>query len=271
MQIYQQMDIGTAKPTPNERAMVRHHLIDIIKPDQPFDAARFSSMAHEIIKNLYTLRILPLIAGGTGLYIKALAHGLFRSRPADPKILRQLEEDARQIGSKKLYERLLQCDPQAAEKIHPNDTFRIIRALEVFQSTHKPISAYQHRHQFGTRPYHTLKIGLYMSREALYNRINHRVECMLADGLLDEVQNLLDKGYEASLKSMQSIGYRHMLHYLSGELSWDEAIRTMKRDTRRYAKRQMTWFRKDPAIEWIEKDDKETALKRIRHFLRSPQ
>jgi tRNA dimethylallyltransferase len=271
MQIYQYMDIGTAKPTPDERAMVRHHLIDIVEPDQSFDAARFSSLAHEVIQTLHKRHLLPLIAGGTGLYIKALVHGLFRSRSADPEILRQLGENARQFGSQALYDRLLECDPQAAEKIHPNDTFRIIRALEVFQSTCKPISAYQRRHQFADQPYHVLKMGLYMPREALYNRINHRVDRMLADGLLDEVRKLLDTGYDASLKSMQAIGYRHMLQYLSGELDWDEAVRTMKRDTRRYAKRQMTWFRKDSAIEWIERDDDETALKQISHFLRSPQ
>ncbi len=271
MQIYKYMDIGTAKPTHDERAMVPHHLVDIIDPDQPFDAANFSALAHETIRTLHTSRKLPIVAGGTGLYIKALVHGLFRIRPADPDILQELQKQGRRQGSNALYRELLKCDPQAAKKIHPNDTFRIIRALEVFKSTQKPISDYHNHHQFAQTPYNVLKIGLHIPRDELYQRINTRVDLMIAEGLLDEVKKLLGTGYSPSLKSMQSIGYRHMLNYLLQGMEWDEALRTMKRDTRRYAKRQLTWFRKDTAIKWIGKDDYEKALMLIKNFLRSTQ
>lgn len=268
MQIYKYMDIGTAKPTPAEQNQVRHHLIDVVTPDQPFDAARFSSLARDTIKTLHQRHILPFVVGGTGLYIKALVHGLFRIRPADPDLLRQLETKARREGSITLYRQLQLCDPVTAQKIHPNDTFRIIRALEVFISTQKPISEYHARHRFAPMPYRVLAIGLHMPREELYRRIDLRVDLMIEEGLPGEVKKLLKMGYAPDLKSMQSIGYRHMLNFLLNGLAWEEAVRTMKRDTRRYAKRQLTWFRNnDPDLRWIEKGDHSAALKLIKHFL----
>ena len=267
MQIYKYMDIGSAKPTPSEQARVPHHLIDITNPDEPFDAAKFAALAHEKIRELHGRHILPFIVGGTGLYIKALVHGLFRIRAADPQILRELNEEARRHGSAALHQRLKACDPRAAEKIHPNDIFRIIRALEVFRSTETPISEYHGKHQFSDTPYNVLKIGLNMARAKLYRRINQRVDIMLAEGLLEEVKKLLNMGYPPSLKSMQSIGYRHMVDFLLHGVSWDETVRLLKRDTRRYAKRQLTWFRKDDNIRWINAGDTNQARQLIENFL----
>ena len=267
MQIYRHMDIGTAKPTASEISEVKHHMIDIVNPDEAFDAAKFSTKADEMIKDFAKRDIIPFVAGGTGLYIKSLVDGLFRLTPADPKILKRLEIEAEEKGLESLHNRLSICDPDSATRIHFNDSFRIIRALEVFETTGKPISTYHAEHNFADRKYRVLKIGLKMERELLYERINRRVDIMLDEGLLKEVESLIDKGYSPSLKAMKSLGYRHMAEYISGETSWDEAVRTLKRDTRRYAKRQLTWFRADSEIIWIEPDNIDKASKIIKNFL----
>ena len=251
MQIYRKMDIGTAKPTSKEQALVKHYLIDIINPDQPFDAVQFADIAGKAITKLAEEKMLPLVVGGTGLYIKALTHGLFRENSSDPAIRKELHQIAETHGSEHLYQNLKQLDPATADRLHPNDTFRIIRALEVFRVTGAPISDFHNTHRFSDRPYRTLKIGLDMDRKILYDRINSRVDAMIDEGLVAEVKQLLAMGYSADLKSMQSIGYRHMADFIEGRLEWDEALDTMKRDTRRYAKRQLTWFRKDPEMIWF--------------------
>ena len=250
MQIYRHMDIGTAKPTPAERARIPHHMIDTADPDDAYDAARYSAEARQCIDQIHDRGKLPFVVGGTGLYIRALLHGLCDAQPADPIIRERLRAKASDDGGKALYDRLKACDPSTARRIHPNDTYRIIRSLEIFEVTGKPMSAYQHRHQFAENPFHVLKIGLHMDREALYERIDFRVEQMITDGLLFEVSRLLQMGYGPDLKPMQSLGYRHMVDYISNNIEWEEAVRTMKRDTRRYAKRQLTWFRADGAIQW---------------------
>ena len=267
MQIYRKMDIGTAKPTPKEQALVKHHLIDIINPDQPFDAVRFADMAGKIIIQLVEKQMLPLVVGGTGLYIKALTHGLFRENSSDPEIRKELKQDAKTHGSEYLYQKLQQIDPTTADRLHPNDTFRIIRALEVYRVTGIPISDFQDAHGFTGQSYRTLKIGLDMDRKILYDRINRRVEAMMGEGLVDEVKQLLAMGYSADLKSMQSIGYRHMADFIEGRLEWDEALDTMKRDTRRYAKRQLTWFRKDPEMIWFHPEQVDDMAEGIDDFL----
>jgi len=269
MQIYRYMDIGTAKPTLNEQARVPHHLIDIIDPDEPFDAARFAKMAGDIIIRLDTGGIIPFVVGGTGLYIKALVHGLSQACQADKNIRACLKEEEMLYGSGFLYEKLSKCDPEAAERIHPNDIFRIIRALEVYEATGKAISQYSKDHGFEKRRFNVLKIGLHMEREALYDRINRRVDAMIEEGFLDEVKKLLDIGYSEDLKSMQSIGYRHMVDFIKGRLAWEETIRTMKRDTRRYAKRQMTWFKADPEIVWVEPGQLGYIKQLIKKFVNS--
>ncbi len=269
MQIYKYMDIGTAKPTKKERREAPHHLIDIIEPDRDFDAAKFVDMAKKKIKDLHKKGILPIIAGGTGLYIKALTKGIFKSEPVRAEIKERLKKEAENRGLSYLYEKLKQKDPESAVKIHPNDSFRIIRALEVFESTGKTISEYHKEHNFKESPFNALKIGLHMDKKKLYERIEKRVDLMIDSGLLDEVKNLLKAGWSPDLKSMNSIGYRHMALYISGDITWNEAVRTMKRDTRRYAKRQFTWFKADKEIIWYEPDMINDISDHVERFLKS--
>lgn len=267
MQIYRYMDIGTAKPTPAEVAEVKHYLVDFVEPDEPFDAARFAEKADEKIRDFVKEGITPFIAGGTGLYIKSLIDGLFRAKPVSPDVLKGLNIEAEEKGLTALHKQLSLYDPESAKKIHPNDAFRIIRALEVFLTTGKTISEYHASHKFAERRYRALKIGLLMDREALYERINRRVDLMIGDGFLQEVETLVEKGYSPLLKSMRSLGYRHMLEYIKGEKNWEEALRTLKRDTRRYAKRQLTWFRGDDEIVWIAHDNIDEMNRQIKSFL----
>jgi tRNA dimethylallyltransferase len=267
MQIYREMEIGTAKPTPEEQARVPHHMVDIIPPDAPFDAARYEKMAREIVFDLHARGKLPIIAGGTGFYIKALTRGLFDTIPTNPEVRQRLQAEAGALSGGEFHRRLVACDPETARKLHPNDTYRIVRALEVFEVSGRPLSEHHKDHQFGDRPFRQLDIGLTIPREALYSRIDTRVDMMLEAGLLNEVRGLMEKGYGPELKSMQSIGYRHMADFLQGRLPWEEAVRTMKRDTRRYAKRQMTWFKTGPDIHWMAPDRIETMKQLVKDFL----
>jgi tRNA dimethylallyltransferase len=267
MQIYRHMNIGTAKPTPDEQSRVPHHMIDIVDPDEPFDARQFAIMAHEKIMDLHARGVSPFVIGGTGLYIKALLHGLFEAMPADPDVRTSLKQEAEIHGTGFLHKRLSQQDSATATRIHPNDTYRILRALEVYELTGKTISELQSEHSFTDKPFRVLKIGLHMDREIIYDRINSRVDAMIDSGLVDEVKGLLDMGYSADLKSMQSIGYRHMVDFIEGHSSWEEALRTLKRDTRRYAKRQLTWFKADSAIVWKEPGQLKEIRRKIEKFL----
>ena len=271
MQIYRLMDIGTAKPTPAEQACVKHHMVDIVDPDTPYDAARYAREAGDKIRELHERQVVPVVAGGTGLYIKALIYGLFDSRPPDPEIRRELEALADAHGSGFLHEKLAACDPAAAAEIHVNDRFRIIRALETYRTTGRPISEHRRTHRFARPRFATFKIGLTMPREALYARIDQRVDQMVAEGLLDEVRRLLAKGFRPDLKSMQSIGYRHMVDHLLNGVDWSETLRLLKRDTRRYAKRQFTWFRADSDILWVSPDDIPSVTPAIQSFLATGQ
>ena len=267
MQIYRTMDIGTAKPTTEEQARVKHHMVDIVDPDVPYDAARYAREAGEVVQAVHQGGLVPVVAGGTGLYIKALLYGLFDSRPPDPEYRRQLEQSAEAHGTAHLHARLSARDPAAAADIHVNDRFRIIRALETFQATGRPISALQQEHRFARPRFAAFKIGLTIPRPALYARIDRRVDQMVAEGLLEEVRRLLARGYHAGLKSMQSIGYRHMVDYLQNGVDWEETLRLLKRDTRRYAKRQFTWFRADPEIVWTAPDEVDALVPAVATFL----
>lgn len=268
MQIYRYMDIGTAKPTADERDRIAHHMIDIIDPNEHFDAVQYSRLARAKIAALHDRGITPFVVGGTGLYIKSLLHGMFHSGSTRAGFRKRLKKQAEELGSDILYQRLQKCDPSTAQKLHPHDTYRIIRALETYEATGRPISEHHHDHGFSEELFVTLKIGLNLPREQLYNRINDRVDAMLAAGFVDEVKKLRDMGYGPDIKSMQSIGYRHMLAYLNGSLSWDECVRTLKRDHRRYAKRQMTWFGKDDEIIWRKPRQLEEIIAHIRKFLK---
>ncbi|MEN3002136.1 MAG: tRNA (adenosine(37)-N6)-dimethylallyltransferase MiaA [Armatimonadota bacterium] len=248
--VYRGMDIGTAKPTPAERARVRFHLIDVADPDEPFTAAKFRELALEAIRDIQARGKRVLIVGGTGLYLRVLLHGFsLAPPPRDPELRRQLQQQAQQQGLHTLYERLQKVDPQAAARIHPNDAVRIIRALEVYEMTGQPISAWQARAE-SELP--ALKFGLTMPRPLLYRRIDARVDQMMAQGFLHEVQNLLSKGYNKDLPALKGLGYRHLIAHLMGEMGLDEAVRQWKRDTRRFAKRQMTWFRREPGVHWLD-------------------
>lgn len=267
LQIYRFMDIGTAKPTLPEREEVVHHLVDIVDPDQDFDASRYSQRAREVIARLARQGKPAIVAGGTGLYLKALFHGLFPGAPSDPLVRNRLRREAEQNGGGELYQRLQRLDPITAKRVHPHDLFRIIRALEVWECRGQPISALQSGHDFQDRPFLPLKIGLQRPRSELYERINSRVEEMMSQGLVEEVKGLLSRGYGPDLKSMQALGYRHMVQHLIDGMDITEAVRTMKRDTRRYAKRQMTWFRRDQEIRWFHPKQKEEIVRLAEQFL----
>lgn len=250
MQVYRYMDIGTAKPTAEDRRRVPHHLIDLVTPDQPFHAALYRTLGRKKIDQLVLEGKHVLVVGGTGLYIKILTQGIFYCPKIDPHFREDLKKEAEAKGPEVLYERLRRVDPSTASQLHPHDLFRIIRALEVFDSTGVPISFYREQHRFGEQPYHTLKIGLQMGREKLYHQIDLRVDRMLEQGLLQEVEGLMGMGYGPQLKPMQSLGYKQMVQFLLKKVRWDEAIRQIKRDTRHYAKRQLTWFKSDPEVQW---------------------
>jgi len=251
MQIYRKMNIGTAKPSPEERRIVSHHLIDILDPDQEYSAALFRKEAESIIARLHRDRTPIFAVGGTGLYFKALTSGLFHGPGAQPELRQALKEKVRREGRAALHQELQRLDPSAAARIHSGDTFRIIRALEVYFQSSKPISLLQKEHGFRETPYKILKIGLFWEREELYRRIEERVDQMIAAGLIEEVQSLLQQGFSRDLKAMKSLGYRHLAAHLHGETGLPEAVALIKRDTRRFAKRQMTWFRADTEIRWI--------------------
>jgi tRNA dimethylallyltransferase len=268
MQVYRYMDIGTAKPTPEERERVKHHLIDVVPPDQPFHADLYRTLGRRTIEELHRDRKLIWVVGGTGLYIKTLTRGLFTSPKVDPKIRNRLNLEAQDRGDDFLHHRLEQVDPSTASRLHSRDRVRIIRALEVFEATGVPISFFQEQHRFGERPYATLKIGLDMERRILYQRIDRRVDRMVERGLLKEVESLIGMGYGPELKPMQSLGYKQMFHYLERKLDWDEAIRQIKRDTRHYAKRQCTWFKADPEIHWYDPGrEREKIISEVKPFL----
>jgi tRNA dimethylallyltransferase len=250
MQVYKHMDIGTAKPTAEEMARVAHHMVDIVEPNDSFDAAQFSEQGRAKIFEFFRQNIIPFVVGGTGLYIKALLYGLFNADVSDPGVRKKLKAQADTHGVEFLYERLSRLDPDTSKRLHPNDTYRILRALEVVESTGQPISEHHKNHGFLEQPFASLKIGLSMDRAVLYERINTRVDAMISAGFLDEVKGLLARGHSLDHKSMQSIGYRHLVDYIEGRLSWEDCVRTLKRDHRRYAKRQLTWFGSDPEIIW---------------------
>ncbi len=266
VQVYRYLDIGTAKPTPEERKRAVHHLVDFLEPDEEFNAARFVELADQIIQEIHARGKQPILVGGTGLYLKALLHGLFEVGEVS-QIREKLKKRWAQEGLASLYEELKRLDPETAQKLSPTDWVRILRALEVYYATGKPFSELAKRHSFAERRYPCLKIGLTLPREELYQRLDKRVDQMLEAGLLEEVKKLLQMGFSPELKPLRAIGYRHLIAYLRGEMDLEEAVRQMKRDTRRYAKRQLTWFRADPEVIWFRPEEKEKILALAKQFL----
>ena len=252
MQIYRGMDIGTAKPTHSQRSLAYHHMIDIAEPDQPYSVGDYLRDACAAIDGILSSGGTPIVVGGTGLYIRALMHGLFHGPPADLALRERLlrREADGQAGT--LYTDLVQVDPESAVKIHPNDLRRTIRALEVYYLRERKLSDFQREHAFQDKPYRFQLIFLHRSRVELYQRIEQRVDQMLQEGLDAEVKTLLDRGYRADLASMQGLGYKHFVAHFLGKATRSETIALLKRDTKRYAKRQFTWFRREPDARWVD-------------------
>jgi tRNA dimethylallyltransferase len=269
LQVYRHLDIGTSKPAPDEQQAVPHHLLSIINPDEEFSAAQFKDRARSAITEIISRDALPLVVGGTGLYIRALTRGLCATPGKNEDLRSELREKAQREGTESMFKLLQEKDPLAAQRINPNDLFRIIRALEVFYLTGVPISRHQSAHGFQDIPFETLKLGLMRDRKELYQRIEKRVDQMTGSGLLQEVQSVLKRGYGSQLKALQSIGYKQMVSFLDRRSSWEEAVSQMKRDTKRFAKRQLTWFRRDPEIDWILlPDELSTVATKIKNFLK---
>jgi tRNA dimethylallyltransferase len=269
MQIYKYMDIGTDKPSPGDQKRVRHHLIDLVLPDQPFHAGLYRTLGRRVIEQLSGRGKVCFVVGGTGLYIKTLTCGLFHGLPIEPEVRERLKREGEEKGSIFLYQRLTEVDPNTAARLHSHDLFRIVRALEVFESTGAPISFFREQHRFGDTPYSLLKLGLETDRGELYRRIEERVDRMMERGFLEEVERLMEMGYGAQLKPMQSLGYKQLIQVLLKKMDPGEAIRQIKRDTRHYAKRQWTWFKSDPEVRWCdESSDRERIFQAVSAFLK---
>jgi tRNA dimethylallyltransferase len=266
IQVYRHMNVGSAKPTLEERSRVPHHMIDIRNPDKEFSAGDYVREARACIDSVLRRDRLPIVVGGTGLYIRCLLGGII-SLPGSAISVREklLAEEKAEKGA--LYKRLMEVDPEKALATPPENTYRIVRALEVFQLTGKRMRDLLQEHLFQDRPYRPLMIGLAPPRPHLYEQIDHRVDNMIKGGLLEEVSRLHALGYGPRLKSMQSIGYRHAGMILAGEMDCNEAVGLMKRDTRRYAKRQFTWFRSEPDIWWCDPQDTEKIAYEVYDFL----
>jgi tRNA dimethylallyltransferase len=252
LQVYRRMDIGTAKPSREQRKLVFHHMMDIVEPDQPYSAGDYLRDARAAIDGIIASGSVPLVVGGTGLYIRALTRGLFHGPPADLELRGRLLQREAEGEPGILYADLVKVDPEAAIKIHPNDLRRTIRALEVYYLRDKKLSVFQSEHGFQDRTHRFSLIFLVRSRPELYARIEQRVDKMIAEGLEAEVRSLLDRGYSPELASLQGLGYKHFIDHFLGRTSRNEAITLLKRDTRRFAKRQFTWFRREPDTQWVD-------------------
>lgn len=255
MQIYKYMDIGSAKVTKEEMDGVKHHLIDVVNPDVPFSVADFKEHGDAALKDIISRGKFPIIAGGTGLYINSLTCNMtFTEAEKDEEYRKYLEDLANEKGNEYIHEMLKECDPISYKEIHANNRKRVIRALEVFKLTKKPFSSYNVGDDFYKSDYDIHYYVLTMDREKLYNRINKRVDIMMENGLLEECIKLRDMGYTSDMQSMQGIGYKEILYYLEGKISLDEAIDMIKQGSRNYAKRQLTWFRRDKRVIFLDKD-----------------
>lgn len=256
MQIYKYMDIGTAKPTAEEMQGIRHYLIDEVLPSEEFNVVKFQELANKFIEEILQRGKQPVIAGGTGLYISSLVNNIsFSETECDWELRKTLEREAQLYGPQFLHDKLREVDPVSAGNIHPNNLKRVIRALEVYSQTLKPISHHNEISRAVPSGYNFILFGLTMDRQLLYQKINKRVDIMLERGLVKEVEKLVEMGFANSITSMQGIGYKEILSYLRNETTLGEAVETIKRDSRRYAKRQMTWFKRINEINWISIDN----------------
>lgn len=260
MQVYRRMDIGTAKLPPSEREGIPHHLIDILEPEEPFSVSMFQDLCTKKIAEIRSRGKLPFIVGGTGLYVESVCYGYsFQGDSGDEAFRERMQQFASERGAESLHARLAEVDPASAERIHPNDVRRVIRALEVYETTGRPLSESQaqKRGDPKTSPYRLCIIGLTMDRSALYRRIEERVDAMIADGLVDEVEALLRSGVPRTAVSMQGLGYKEIAACLCGEMDLPSAVTLLKRDTRHFAKRQLSWFRHMQDISWVDVSEAE--------------
>ena len=266
VQIYRRMDVGSAKPSAVDMARAVHHMIDIRDPDEDFSAGDYVREARKCIEEIIGRGRLPIIVGGTGLYIRCLIGGMLDSSRADTLLrLRLLKEEEKAKGS--LFKRLIEVDPETARCIPAGNIYRIARALEIFELTGRKMSGLKQEHAFQDRPYSYIFFGLAPARSRLYEQIDQRVDNMIKSGLIEEVARLQKLGYSADLKSMSSLGYRHIGMALTGAMDVGEATSLMKRDSRRYAKRQLTWFRSEPDIVWCDPDEIEGIRLMVNDFL----
>ena len=251
MQIYRFMDIGSAKPTEEEQAAARHHLVDAVDPREPFSVAQYRHMAKECIEDIFQRDKLPVISGGTGLYVNALIYDMdFSAPPADLEQREKYRKTAEEKGPQYLHDILNDIDPDAAARIHPNNVRKVIRAIEAAKSGEK-IPSFETSFR-STSDYRCILIGLQRDRAELYDRINRRVDQMISDGLEDEIRSLMSMGLSSSDISMKGIGYKEMIDAMNGRITMEVATELIKRNSRRYAKRQMTWFRRYPDIRWFD-------------------
>ncbi|MBU1232227.1 MAG: tRNA (adenosine(37)-N6)-dimethylallyltransferase MiaA [Proteobacteria bacterium] len=269
MQVYRYMDIGTAKISEGEMAGIPHHLIDVVNPDDPFDAGLFEKIALKAILDISSRGKKVLLTGGTGLYLRALLTGLSQNLPNFPDIRKEIQEKLKKQGNDKLHDELSLYDRISAQRIHKNDTHRLVRALEIYRGTGKTWSEFlqEHKENSTIRFPHVLCLGLTCERKVLYQRIEQRTRAMLDSGLQREVLNLLERGYGKELKAMQSIGYKHMIKHLQGEWDYQTMCQNLARDTRRYAKRQYTWFNGIEGLLWFDKSTEQKVLSQVHEHL----
>lgn len=271
VQIYRRLDVGTGKPDPELLRRVPHHLYDTVEPDAAYSAGRYAEDARACIADIRARGRLPILCGGTGLYLRALLQGI-ADIPTVPEAVRQnvLARLAAE-GAPALHAQLAQVDPDTAQRVHPNDAARVARALEVYQAGGEPLSAYQNRRPFAVFPTHVLSLGPEWERPTLYARINARVRTMLGSGWRDEVQALLEQGYSPALKAMQVIGYREIAQFLGGERPWEGIEAAIAQRTRHYAKRQLTWLRRHEGILWAPPGNEPQLIEAARKFLNCPR
>lgn len=254
MQVYKYMDIGSAKIIPDEMEGVKHYLIDELDPSDEFNIVRFQQMAKDALKEIYANGQIPIVAGGTGFYIQALLYDIdFTHQDSDEAFRKEMSDYAAEYGAEALHEKLKEIDPVSYKTIHANNTKRVIRALEYYRMTGQPISAHNEQEHQKVSPYNFAYFVLTDDRKHLYDRIDYRVDLMMKKGLVDEVKNLYDMGYHKDMVSMQGLGYKELLSYLDGECSLEEAVYIIKRETRHFAKRQLTWFRRERDVIWLDK------------------
>jgi len=266
-QFYLGMDIGTAKPTLQQRQTVPHHLFDVVPPSQPLDAGAYAAMADATIRQIRERGTFPLLVGGTGLYIRAVIHGLAQTPDVSDALLAALHSEHAERGTAALHHELSKVDPEAAARIQPGDPQRVLRALAVYRQSGIPISEFQKQHQFRPRRYESLLLGVSMSDEALRQRLIQRVDAMIDKGLVDEVRRLVEGGLDPDVRTFKALGYRETLSYIQGGISLEHLKQLLVSRHWQYVRRQRTWFRKVEGVVWITKDDVDEAAGRVRRFL----